>query len=64
MLDSITFAFSTQTLGITAALFLLALIVGSILIQPHNRLPGRGDHPFPIKCLNRKTFFEALQCAW
>jgi len=45
MLNSI--AFSEKKLGIAAGLFFALVVIGTILIGPHNKLRGRADAPLP-----------------
>jgi len=50
-LDSIANAPSARLFAFCAIGFLVLLVVGTALIAPHNKLPGRGDAPLPIETL-------------
>jgi len=58
MLGSVAFAFSVKALEIAPAAFLVLLLVGAALLGPHNKLPGRGNAPPPMKSLGKMPILQ------
>jgi hypothetical protein len=58
MLHAIAFAFAEKSLEIAATVFLVLVVVGSALIGPHNKLPGRNDAPLPMKSLGKMPILQ------
>jgi hypothetical protein len=58
MLDSMAFALSEKSLKIATWVFLVFVIVGAMLIGPHNKLPYRGNAPLPMKSLGKMPILQ------
>jgi hypothetical protein len=46
------------TLLLPMSMFLILAVVGAFLIAPHNKLPGRGNAPLPMKSLKRSAILQ------
>src|SRR5436190_796716 len=58
MMDSISLVTSERSLAITALFFLILVVIGGVLISPHNKLSGRGRAALPMKSLGRSPILQ------
>lgn len=63
MVNSLGSVFSERTLQCSAAAFFFLLLLGAILIGPHNQLSCRGNAPLPLSSLGARPILQ-VELAW
>jgi hypothetical protein len=63
MPDSTASKFSEKTLYFLAAVFFCLILLGTVLISPHNQLPCRGNARLPLGSLGERPILQ-VELAW